>query len=72
MFRIAFIVHEYHDCTRGRIELAGPAYFHTQLAGLLGYKIINISYTDYSVRAKLIQRVQYIEGLLKSTVAEAT
>lgn len=70
--RIAIFIHEYHDCTRGRVELAGPAYLNTHLAGLIGYKVVNILYTDYNVRAKLIQRVQYIEGLLKSAVNEST
>ncbi|XP_014280200.1 FAST kinase domain-containing protein 4 isoform X2 [Halyomorpha halys] len=70
--RIAIFIHDYHDCTRGRVELAGPAYFNTHLAGLIGYKVVNILYTDYNVRAKLIQRVQYLEGLLKSAVAEST
>lgn len=70
--RIAIFIHEYHDCTRGRVELAGPAYLNTHLAGLTGYKVVNILYTDYNVRAKLIQRVQYIEGLLKSAVNEST
>ncbi|CAH1404605.1 unnamed protein product [Nezara viridula] len=69
--RIAIFIHEYHDCTRGRVELAGPAYLNTHLASLIGYKVVNILYTDYNVRAKLIQRVQYMEGLLKSAVTES-
>lgn len=70
--RIALIINDYHDCTRGSVEPCGAASFNKMLAELAGYKVISLLYKDYSPQTKLLDRAKHIEGLLKTAATDSS
>lgn len=60
-FRIAIMVHDYHDYCRGQNDLIGPIYLYTQLLKARGYNLITISYENFSMQDKIKKRVNYLK-----------
>lgn len=65
LFRVAILVHDYHDMCRGRLEPTGVNLFISNILEAEGYKVLTVPYVEFRPRDKLIRRVQYIESKLK-------
>ncbi|CAB3226971.1 unnamed protein product [Arctia plantaginis] len=69
VYRIAVLGLEYHDMTRKTAVPLGINQLYTRLLQLKGYKVLQIPYTEYNSKDKLVTRVQYIEKRLKDLVS---
>lgn len=65
-FRIAIMVHDYHDYCRGQNDLIGSTYLYTQLLKARGYNLITISYENFSIQDKIDKRVNYLKKCMDS------
>ncbi|GBP21601.1 FAST kinase domain-containing protein 4 [Eumeta japonica] len=72
VYRIAIMGLDYHDLCRKQLQPLGVNQLYTRLLELKGYKVLQIPYTEYNPRDKLISRVQYIEKKIKEILATAT
>lgn len=68
--KIAVMVWDYHDHTKGKLNLGGSAALSSSLLHKAGYKVFNVSYKDYFAREKLTDRVAYLEKQLKSLAGQ--
>ncbi|XP_022834426.1 protein TBRG4 [Spodoptera litura] len=68
VFRIAVLGLDYHDMARKSAVPLGINQLHTRLLELKGFKVLQIPYTEFSPKDKLVTRVQYIEKRLKEIV----
>ncbi|KAK2575695.1 hypothetical protein KPH14_012085 [Odynerus spinipes] len=68
--RVAIMVHDYHDYSRGKEELLGVIQFYNKILTAKGYKVLNISYHNFSVNDKLVKRVHYLNEQIKSLSLE--
>ncbi|CAH0673802.1 unnamed protein product [Spodoptera exigua] len=68
VFRIAVLGLDYHDMSRKSAVPLGINQLHTRLLELKGFKVLQIPYTEFSPKDKLVTRVQYIEKRLKEIV----
>lgn len=69
--RIALLLFDYHECTRGNVNPCGSASFNAYLAELAGYKVISLLFKDYNTQTKLMDRAKQIEGLLKAAAVSS-
>lgn len=60
---------DYHDMTRKTTAPLGVNQLYTRLLELKGYKVLQIPYTEFNPKDKLVSRVQYIESKLKLIVS---
>ncbi|BES96095.1 FAST kinase-like protein, subdomain 1 [Nesidiocoris tenuis] len=68
--KVAIMVRDYHDHTRGKVTLCGTAAVSSSLLTKAGYHVLNISYKDYNPRDKLSDRVAYLQNQLKSLLSK--
>ncbi|KAF6206513.1 hypothetical protein GE061_017746 [Apolygus lucorum] len=68
--KVAVMVWDYHDITKGKSSLCGSAALSTELLKKSGYHVLNISYKDYNFRDKLTDRVSFIEKQLRTLVVK--
>ncbi|KAK9876065.1 hypothetical protein WA026_011174 [Henosepilachna vigintioctopunctata] len=66
--RIAILSLDYHDMTRGRIELTGINAFAKRLLEAKGYKVLTVPFNEFNTKDKLVARVQYLEKQFKELV----
>ncbi|XP_075976149.1 FAST kinase domain-containing protein 4 isoform X2 [Anticarsia gemmatalis] len=71
VYRIAVLGLDYHDMTRKTIAPLGINQFYSRLLELKGYKVLQIPYTEFNSKDKLVSRVQYIEKRLKDLVSHS-
>lgn len=64
--RLAIMIHDYHDYSKGKEELLGKVQFYNNILSSKGYKVLNISYHNFSTSDKLIKRVKYLSEQIKS------
>lgn len=68
---IAFMLTGFHDTCRGcHNEPNGITILNTRLANSLGYKVLNVPYTELGIRDTLVTRVQYLKESLKNMLSE--
>ncbi|CAK1578943.1 unnamed protein product [Parnassius mnemosyne] len=67
--RIAVLGLDYHDMTRKTIVPLGVNQLYTRLLEMKGFKVLQIPYTEFNPKDKLVTRVQYIEKRLKEIVS---
>lgn len=70
--RIAVLGLDYHDLTRKEPVPLGANKLYNKLLQLKGFKVLQIPYTEFSPKDKLVTRVQYIETKLKEIVSQKT
>ncbi|CAG9120764.1 unnamed protein product [Plutella xylostella] len=70
VFRIAVLCLDYHDMCRKTAAPLGVNQLYTKLLQMKGYKVLQIPYTEYNPKDKLVTRVQYIEKRLKDLVSD--
>uniref|UniRef100_A0A0A9WMB6 Protein TBRG4 n=2 Tax=Lygus hesperus TaxID=30085 RepID=A0A0A9WMB6_LYGHE len=68
--KVAVMVWDYHDITKGKSSLCGSAALSSELLKKSGYQVLNISYKDYNFRDKLTDRVSFIEKQLRTLVVK--
>ncbi|XP_060802175.1 FAST kinase domain-containing protein 4 [Amyelois transitella] len=68
VFRIAVLCLDYHDMTRRAVVPLGVYQLYTRMLQLKGFKVLQIPYTEYNPKDKLVTRVQYIEKKLKNLI----
>ncbi|XP_023940990.2 FAST kinase domain-containing protein 4 [Bicyclus anynana] len=68
--RIAVLGLDYHDLARKVPVPLGVNKLYSRLLELKGYKVLEIPYTDFNPKDKLVTRVQYIEKRLKQLVSQ--
>ncbi|XP_034828542.1 FAST kinase domain-containing protein 4 [Maniola hyperantus] len=69
--RIAVLGLDYHDLTR-KVQLPlGVNNLYSRLLELKGFKVLEIPYTEFNPKDKLVTRVQYIEKRLKELVSQS-
>ncbi|KAL0881340.1 hypothetical protein ABMA27_001220 [Loxostege sticticalis] len=68
-FRIAVLGLDYHDMTRKTQVPLGVNHLYTRLLELKGFKVLQIPYTEFNPKDKLVSRVQYINSRLQQLVA---
>ncbi|CAH0724022.1 unnamed protein product, partial [Brenthis ino] len=66
--RIAVLGLDYHDLTRKEPVPLGANKLYNKLLQLKGFKVLQIPYTEFNPKDKLVTRVQYIEKRLKEIV----
>ncbi|XP_052758137.1 FAST kinase domain-containing protein 4 [Galleria mellonella] len=71
VFRIAVLGLDYHDMTRKAVHPIGINQLYTRLLELKGFKVLQLPYTEYNPKDKLVARVQYIEKKLKEIISSA-
>lgn len=69
--RVAIMVFDYHDMTRGRREATGLNVLCQDLLLLNGYRIMHVDHMDFNPRHKLVNRVQYLSNQLKTAVGKS-
>lgn len=70
-FRIAVMVHDYHEICSGPNEmLSGLPQLYLNLLEKSGYKILTIPFNEFSSSEKLLKRVQYLETKLKKIIVK--
>ncbi|KAJ8724643.1 hypothetical protein PYW08_016117 [Mythimna loreyi] len=69
VYRIAVLGLDYHDMTRKSAVPLGINQLETRLLTLKGFKVLQIPYTEYNPKDKLVSRVKYIEKRLKEIVS---
>ncbi|XP_049870508.1 FAST kinase domain-containing protein 4 isoform X2 [Pectinophora gossypiella] len=72
VFRIAVLGLDYHDMTRKTVVPLGVNQLYTRLLQLKGYKVLQVPYTEFNPKDKLVTRVQYIEKRLRELVGTRT
>ncbi|XP_063547944.1 FAST kinase domain-containing protein 4 [Cydia strobilella] len=70
VFRIAVLGLDYHDLTRKAAVPLGIYQLYTRMLRLKGFKVLQIPYTEFNPRDKLVTRVQYIENRLKEIISD--
>ncbi|XP_063387941.1 FAST kinase domain-containing protein 4 [Cydia fagiglandana] len=70
VFRIAVLGLDYHDLTRKTAVPLGIYQLYTRMLQLKGFKVLQIPYTEFNPRDKLVTRVQYIEKRLKEIISD--
>ncbi|XP_063368404.1 FAST kinase domain-containing protein 4 [Cydia amplana] len=70
VFRIAVLGLDYHDLTRKTAVPLGIYQLYTRMLQLKGFKVLQIPYTEFNPREKLVTRVQYIEKRLKEIISD--
>ncbi|XP_041968027.1 FAST kinase domain-containing protein 4 [Aricia agestis] len=68
--RIAVLALDYHDMSRKVPVPLGVNVLYSRLLQLKGYKVLEIPYTEFNPKDKLVARVQYIEKRLKELIAQ--
>lgn len=71
VYRIAVLGLDYHDMTRKTSAPLGINQLYTRLLQLKGYRVLQIPYTEFNPKEKLVTRVQYIEKRLKELVSNS-
>ncbi|CAH1994448.1 unnamed protein product [Acanthoscelides obtectus] len=66
--KVAMVVYDYHDMTRGRVEPTGLSAFAAEILRTQGYRILSVPYNEFKPREKLVYRVKYLESRLKELV----
>ncbi|CAH2981610.1 unnamed protein product [Chilo suppressalis] len=69
-YRIAVMGLDYHDMTRKVAVPLGVNHLCTVLLQLQGFKVLQIPYTEFNPKDKLVTRVQYINRRLKELLDE--
>lgn len=64
-YRVAFMSYDYHDMTRGKVDLTGINAFAKTLLESKGYKVLSVPYSEFKPKDNLIVRVKYLESKLK-------
>lgn len=64
--RLALMVHDYHDYSRGKEEILGMPKFYNSLLTAQGYRVLNISYQNFSANDILAKRVKYLQDKINS------
>ncbi|RZF47677.1 hypothetical protein LSTR_LSTR006313 [Laodelphax striatellus] len=67
--RIAVVVLDFHDLTKGEMDLVGLASLCVRLISKSNYTVITIPHYEFNPNDKLVTRVKYIEQKLKTIVA---
>lgn len=67
-FRIAVLGLDYHDMTRRAAAPLGVLRLCGELLRLKGFKVLEIPYTEFNPKDKLVTRVQYINARLRALV----
>lgn len=64
------MVNTYHDFCRGcHYELTGLVALTHRLLNDSGYTVVSIPYTEYDLRDKLVNRVQYLNQRFKEAAS---
>ncbi|XP_015120725.1 FAST kinase domain-containing protein 4 [Diachasma alloeum] len=66
--RIAIIANYYHDFCVGKRNSLGLVGLHNRLLEAMGYRIIDISHTDFHTDDKLLKRISYLNDRIKTIV----
>ncbi|CAG9769332.1 unnamed protein product [Ceutorhynchus assimilis] len=66
--KVAILALDYHDMCKGRMEVTGIQALCQKLLTAMGYRIVEIPYTDFKATDKIVNKVQYLENKLKQTV----
>lgn len=66
--RLAMLIWNYRDYTVGSQELTGINQLGLQLLEKKGYKVIQVPFYEYSMKAKTLKNVQYLESKIKEVV----
>ncbi|XP_045449411.1 FAST kinase domain-containing protein 4 [Melitaea cinxia] len=69
VYRIAVLGLDYHDFTRKELVPLGINKLYSRLLQLKGLRVLEIPYTEFSPKEKLVTRVQYIEKRLKEIIS---
>ncbi|CAH2085882.1 unnamed protein product [Euphydryas editha] len=69
VYRIAVLGLDYHDFTRKELVPLGVNKLYSRLLQLKGFRVLEIPYTEFSPKEKLVTRVQYIEKRLKEIIS---
>ncbi|KAI4482692.1 hypothetical protein M0804_008545 [Polistes exclamans] len=64
--RLVLMVHDYHDYSRGKEEILGMPKFYNDLLIAQGYRVLNISYQNFSANDILAKRVKYLQDKISS------
>lgn len=64
--KLAIMTHDYHDYSKGNEELLGKVQLYNKILSAKGYKVLDISYRNFSTSDKLIKRVKYLSEQIKS------
>lgn len=64
--RLVLMVHDYHDYSRGKEEILGMPKFYNDLLTTQGYRVLNISYQNFSANDILAKRVKYLQDKISS------
>lgn len=68
--KVAFMVVDFHDTCQGtHRSLSGVTGLSFDLLEKAGYKVIGVPYNEFNTSEKLLKRVQYLEGKIKSIVS---
>lgn len=63
--RLALMIHDYYDYSLGKVDLLGIIHFYNRVLSANNYKVLDISYHNFSMNDKLIKRVKYLTGQIK-------
>ncbi|XP_059054529.1 FAST kinase domain-containing protein 4 [Achroia grisella] len=69
VFRIAVLGLDYHDMTRKSVHPLGINQLYSRLLEVKGFKVLQVPYTEYNPKDKLVARVEYIEKKLKQIIS---
>ncbi|KAL2715154.1 protein TBRG4 [Vespula squamosa] len=58
--RLAIMIHSYHEYSKGEEDILGIIKFYNNLLNAQGYKVLNISYQNFSINDILLKRVKYL------------
>lgn len=72
VIRIAFITCCYHDICRGKEDPLGIFTMYSKLLKAKGYKVSIIYYNVFQSKFTLVERVKYLNGIIKSMVQESS
>ncbi|XP_022196797.2 FAST kinase domain-containing protein 4 [Nilaparvata lugens] len=67
--RIAVVVLDFHDLTKGETDLVGLASLCVRLISNSNYTVMTIPHYEFNPNDKLVTRVKYLEQKLKTIVA---
>ncbi|XP_011305872.1 protein TBRG4 [Fopius arisanus] len=66
--RIAINANYYHDFCVGKKHILGAVSLHNRLLEAMGYRILDISHTDFHTHDKLLKRISYLNDRIKAIV----
>lgn len=66
--RLAMLIWDYRDYTIGSQELTGINQLALKLLEKKGYKVVQIPFYEYNMKAKTLKNVQYLESKIKEVV----